>query len=139
MKKVLATLIFLTATVAFAQKGTAPDASYKIKDQDQNGVPTFVAGDIGSLGAGTPDKAAKDFLKAQKHLLHQTGNEDFDATQITKDALGQTHVHHDQIIGVRAQGGKPCRNRGRRGHRKVGVLSLLEEAVQSGTHRMGQA
>ena len=65
------------------------NANYQIKDQDQNGVPTFVAGDIGTLGAGTPDKAAKDFLKAQKHLLHQTGNEDFDATQVTKDSLGQ--------------------------------------------------
>jgi len=98
MKKALATLIFLTATVAFAQKGTAPNANYQIKDQDQNGVPTFVSGDIGTLGAGTPDKAAKDFLKAQKHLLHQTGNEDFDATQVTKDALGQTHVKFAEKI-----------------------------------------
>ena len=47
-------------------------------------------------------------------------------------ALGQTHVHHDQVIGVRAQGGKPCRNRGGRGHRKVGVLGLLEEPCEAG-------
>src|ERR1051325_3707621 len=98
MKKALATLILLTATVAFAQKGAAPNANYQIKDQDQNGVPTFVSGDIGTLGVGTPDKAAKDFLKAQKHLLHQTGNEDFDATQVTKDSLGQTHVKFAEKI-----------------------------------------
>src|SRR5690349_15383643 len=98
MKRALAILTLLTATVAFGQKGNAPNANYQIKDQDQNGVPTFVAGEIGTLGAGTPDKAAKDFLKAQKHLLHQTGNEDFNATQVTKDALGQTHVKFAQTI-----------------------------------------
>src|SRR5256885_6444658 len=98
MKRFLAVLVLLTATTAFAQKGVAPDASYKIKDQDPNGVPTVVTGDIGTLGAGAPDKAAKDFLKAQKHLLHQTGNEDFDATQVTRDSLGQTHVKFAEKI-----------------------------------------
>ena len=46
--------------------------------------------------------------------------------------LGQTHVHHNQVIGVRAQGGKPCRNRGGRGHRKVGVRGLLEKPRKAG-------
>ena len=98
MKRFLAVLIVLTATSAFAQKSGAPDVNYKVHDQDPNGVPTFVTGDIGQLGPGNADKAAKDFLKAQKHLLHQTGNEDFDATQITKDSLGQTHVKFAEKI-----------------------------------------
>jgi len=98
MKRFLAALVLLTATTAFAQKGSAPDAAYQIKDQDPNGVPTFVTGNLGTLGAGSADKAAKDFLKAQKQLLHQTGNEDFDATQITRDNLGQTHVKFQQKI-----------------------------------------
>jgi bacillolysin len=98
MKKLLAAVVLLTATVAFAQKSPAPDAGYKIDDQDPNGVPTFVSGNIGNLGAGAPDKAAKDFLKAQKHLLHQTGNEDFDASSVSRDGLGQTHVKFQQTI-----------------------------------------
>src|SRR5437764_12770361 len=107
MKKFFAAIVILTATTAFAQKSSAPDAGYKINDQDPNGVPTFVSGNIGILGPGAPDKAAKDFLKAQKHLLHQTGNEDFDATQVTRDSLGQTHVKFaEKIKGLPVFGGE---------------------------------
>jgi len=36
------------------------------------------------------------------------------------------------------QGGKPCRNRGGRGHRKVGVLGLLEEPCEAGRIAWGR-
>ena len=89
MKKLITVLLLLTATMAFA--GT------DIKDEDSKGVPTFVTGDLGKLTAKN-DKAAKDFLKAQKHLLPMTGNEDFDAVSTTGDNLGQTHIKFQQKI-----------------------------------------
>lgn len=90
MKKLLVILAF-TTTVALA-KSPVSDSKIKIHDQDPNGVPTFVTGDLGSLGSGQKDKAAKDFLKAQRELLHQSGVEDFDAVASVTDHLGQTHI-----------------------------------------------
>src|SRR5688572_26152557 len=89
MKKLITVLMLLTATMAFA------DAH--IKDEDSKGVPTFVTGDLGKLTAKN-DKAAKDFLKAQKHLLPMTGNEDFDAVATSVDQFGQTHIKFQQKI-----------------------------------------
>lgn len=89
MKRFAAVLMILIATVAFADS--------RVKDTDSKGVPTFVAGELGKLGAGSVDKASKDFLKAQK-LLPMTGSEDFDAISTTKDDLGQTHVKFQQKI-----------------------------------------
>jgi Zn-dependent metalloprotease len=98
MKRLLAaSVISLLATVAFA-KNSAPDNNIKIKDQDAKGVPTFVVGDLGKLSAGKADKAAKDFAKAQKHLLHMIGTEDFDAKSVITDGLGQTHVKLQQTL-----------------------------------------
>jgi Zn-dependent metalloprotease len=91
LKKLIAVVAFLCSTVALAKNPVA-DSKIKIHDQDHNGVPTFVSGELGALGAGAPDKAAKDFLKSQREMLHQTGAEDFDAVSTIKDALGQTHV-----------------------------------------------
>ncbi|PYQ28635.1 MAG: hypothetical protein DMF56_15485 [Acidobacteria bacterium] len=90
MKKLIVVLAF-TTTVALAKNPTS-DSKIKIHDQDPNGVPTFVTGDLGSLGAGQKDKAAKDFLKAQRELLHMNGVEDFDAVSSVTDNLGQTHI-----------------------------------------------
>ncbi len=53
-------------------------------------------------------------------------------------ALGQSHVHHDQVIGVRAQGGKPCLHGCGRGHCKVGGLGLLEEPCKAGRIAWGR-
>jgi len=90
LKKLIVVLAF-TTTVALAKNPTS-DSKIKIHDQDPNGVPTFVTGDLGSLGAGQKDKAAKDFLKAQRELLHMNGVEDFDAVSSVTDNLGQTHI-----------------------------------------------
>jgi vibriolysin len=91
MKKLLAMFALLCSTVALADK-PAPDSKIKINDQDHNGVPTFVSGQLGSLGNGGKDSASKAFLKAQKDLLHMTGGEDFDVVSTISDDLGQTHV-----------------------------------------------
>src|SRR5712671_2636104 len=97
MKKLLSATLLLTATLAF---GRNPAAATKvtIHDQDQNGNPTFITGDMGKLGPGSADKAAKDFLKSQKDLLNLNGTEDFDLRGVQKDALGQTHVKFQETM-----------------------------------------
>jgi len=96
MKKLLSATLLLTATLAFAKNPT--ETKIKIHDQDGNGNPTFVTGDMGKLGPGSSDKAAKDFLKSQKDLLNLAGTEDFDLRGIEKDALGQTHVKFQETL-----------------------------------------
>lgn len=102
MKKLLAaTFITLLATVSFANNG------FSVQELDQKGVPTFVTGNLGKVAAGAPGQAAKDFLKAQKQLLHMTGTEDFDVASITRDSLGQTHVKLQQTLnGLVVYGGE---------------------------------
>jgi len=86
------------ATGAFAKNAAGPDSAFKIKDQDQKGVPTFVVGNLGQLGAGKPEKAAKEFVKMQKNLLHMIGTEDFDPKAVNVDSLGQVHVKLQQTL-----------------------------------------
>jgi vibriolysin len=89
--------ISLVAVVAMAKEPTK-DAGITVKGSDHNGTPTFVSGDLGSLGAGHNDKSAKAFLKAQKDLLPLSGQEDFDTALVTKDELGQTHYKFAQTL-----------------------------------------
>jgi len=106
MKRLIAAAIFLTATVAFA-KEPVKDSGIKIKDSDNKGNPTFLVGSIGKLGAGSPEKAAKEFLKDQAALLKLAGTEDFNVISSSKDALGQTHVKLQQTIrGMKVVGGE---------------------------------
>lgn len=91
MKKLLSAALLLTATMAFA-KNPSSESKINIKDSDAKGVPSFVTGDLGKLGAGAPGKAAKDFLKSQRGLLGGAGTEDFEAIGSTKDNFGHTHV-----------------------------------------------
>jgi len=98
MKKTLSMIaISLVAVVAMAKEPTK-DAGITVKGSDHNGTPTFVSGDLGSLGAGHNDKAAKAFLKSQKDLLPLSGQEDFDTALVTKDELGQTHYKFAQTL-----------------------------------------
>jgi vibriolysin len=97
MKRLLAVATFFLCTVAFA-KSPASESKIKIHGQDQKGVPTFVTGELGKLGPGSSEKAARDFMRGQKDLLQQTGSEDFDAVATTKDHLGQTHVRLRQNL-----------------------------------------
>jgi len=106
MKKFLvATLIVLTANIAFAKN---PNASYEVRGSDQKGVPTFVAGNIGHLGAGPADRASIAFVKANAaSIFNAVGTEDFDAKSVTSDALGQTHVKLQQTLrGLPVVGGE---------------------------------
>jgi Zn-dependent metalloprotease len=91
MKKVLVATLLLSATVAFA-KNPAQESKITIKEADKQGVPTFVVGEVGRLGAGTPEAASKAFLKGQKDLLQMVGTEDFEAIGTFKDGRGDTHV-----------------------------------------------
>ncbi|MEA2491629.1 MAG: hypothetical protein QOH21_3421, partial [Acidobacteriota bacterium] len=91
MKKLLAATLLLSATVAFA-KNPAQETKIKIHDMDHNGVPTFVTGELGQLGAGATDKAAKAFLKSQSALLQMVGTEDFESLGTFLDSKGDTHV-----------------------------------------------
>jgi Zn-dependent metalloprotease len=91
MKKLISLIAFLVTTVALAKSPVA-DSKIKVHDQDPNGVPTFVTGELGSLGSGAKDIASKNFLKSQRELLHMSGVEDFDAVASFTDSLGQTHV-----------------------------------------------
>jgi Zn-dependent metalloprotease len=107
MKKILSMIaISLVAVVAMAKEPTK-DAGITVKDSDHKGTPTFVSGDMGSLGAGHNDKAAKAFLKSQKELLKMSGSEDFDTLSVTKDQLGQTHYKFQETInGLQVVGGE---------------------------------
>jgi len=96
MKKLLSAALLLTATLAFAKDKT--ESKIQIHDSDHNGNPTFVTGDMGKLGPGSADKAAKDFLKSQKDLLNLNGTEDFDLRSVEKDTLGQTHVKFQETM-----------------------------------------
>ena len=97
MKKIFATVLTLVATtMAFAKQPVEP--KIKIHDNDHKGVPTFVSGELGKLGPGAADKAAKAFLKTQKDLLGMQGSEDFDTLSVTTDSLGQTHVKFQQTL-----------------------------------------
>jgi Zn-dependent metalloprotease len=97
MKKLLAAGLLLTATMAFA-KNPSTETKIKVHDTDHNGVPTFVTGELGQLGAGSPEKAAKDFLKSQRALLKAAGTEDFEAIGTYKDGRGETHVRLQQRL-----------------------------------------
>jgi bacillolysin len=96
MKKLLSAALLLTATLAFAKNPT--ETKIRIHDQDANGNPTFVTGEMGKLGPGSADKAAKDFLKSQKDLLNLAGTEDFNLRSVEKDSLGQTHVKFAETL-----------------------------------------
>src|ERR1041385_4342660 len=97
MRKIFTVILSLVATVALAKSPVA-DSKVQITGTDHKGVPTFVQGELGQLGPGAADKAAKAFLKSQAQLLHMTGNEDFDTKSIATDSLGQTHVKFQQTL-----------------------------------------
>lgn len=100
MKKALAAFLFLVTSAAFAKNG-APNNGITIKDQDHKGTPTFITGNLGKLSNGQKDKAAKDFLKAQRDLLRMTGTEDFDVIGSTTDNLGQSHTRlQEKLYGL---------------------------------------
>jgi Zn-dependent metalloprotease len=97
MKKLATVLLCLVSTVALAKSPVA-DSKITIHTSDAKGVPMFVTGELGHLGAGASDAASKAFLKSQKALLNMAGSEDFDTVSTTHDALGQTHVKFQETL-----------------------------------------
>ena len=89
MKKLLA-IFLLSATAAFANP--VSESRVFVKNVDARGIPTFVIGQLGRLGAGSAEKASRDFLRAQTNLLQMDGFEDFEVIGTHRDELGQTHV-----------------------------------------------
>lgn len=149
MKKLVAATLLLSATVAFAKNPVA-ETKYRIQDSDHRGVPTFVTGELGTLGAGSVDKAAKDFLKSQRELLRMVGSEDFEVIGTHRDEKGQTHVRMQErlrglpVIGaeyiVHIQGSKVIGMNGRfapdrdlpRNPTVDGWTALTKAAAQAG-------
>jgi vibriolysin len=97
MKKLIPLAALLFSTVLFAKNPVA-DSKIKIHDQDSKGVPTFVTGELGSLGPGASDQSFKSFLKSQKDLLQMAGTEDFDVKSSKKDELGLSHVKFQEKL-----------------------------------------
>jgi Zn-dependent metalloprotease len=97
MKKLATVLLCLVSTAALAKSPVA-DSKITIHTSDAKGVPMFVTGELGHLGAGASDAASKAFLKSQKALLNMAGSEDFDTVSTTHDALGQTHVKFQETL-----------------------------------------
>jgi vibriolysin len=93
MKKIFATMMLLTATVAVAQ-----DRPIRSRSVDESGVPSFITGRLGRLQAGNEQASAREFMNSQKHLLQATGTEDFEPTATLRDNLGQTHVRLQQRL-----------------------------------------
>jgi Zn-dependent metalloprotease len=94
MKKIFATMLLLTATVAVAQDQRA----IRARSVDESGVPSFITGRLGHLQAGNELASAREFMNSQKHLLQATGAEDFESVASFRDDLGQTHVRLQQRL-----------------------------------------
>ena len=104
MKKLFTACVLLVATMAFA-KDPSSESKIHIKDSDEKGIPTFVTGELGQLGSGPKEKAAKDFLKSQRELLKMTGSEDFEVIGTHRDGLGHTHVRlQERLRGLPVYG-----------------------------------
>lgn len=97
MKKLFAVMILLCATVAFAQ-GDIESKIVRGRMVDDNGVATFITGDLGRLNLSNAGVSARNILREQKHLLQATGAEDFEPLGTFQDDLGQTHVRMQQSL-----------------------------------------
>jgi Zn-dependent metalloprotease len=94
MKKLFATMMLLTATVAVAQE----TRGVRARSTDENGVPSFVTGNLGRLQAGNEAASARQVMNSQKHLLQGTAAEDFEPIGTMRDDIGQTHVRLQQRL-----------------------------------------
>jgi Zn-dependent metalloprotease len=96
MKRTFVTMmVLLTAVGAFAQERT-----FRVHraHADENGVPSFIAGELGRLEGGNAGIAARQFLRGQKDVLQATGAEDFEPVSTFSDQFGQTHVRLQQRL-----------------------------------------
>lgn len=68
---------------------------------DAAGVPEFVAGRLGLLGAGAPEGAALRYLESLAPVFRATGREEFAVVKSERDELGKVHVRVQQYIDGR--------------------------------------
>jgi len=106
MKKLLTAVFLLMATAAFASDPIF-ERGIRVRFADDHGVPTFITGSLGHLGAGPVDYAAKNFLDSRRDLLQMRGAEDFNVASTVRDEMGQTHVKFQQTLrGLPVIGGE---------------------------------
>jgi vibriolysin len=87
-------MMLLTATVAVAQE----TRGIRARSTDENGVPSFVTGNLGRLQAGNEAASARLVMNNQKAALQGSGAEDFEAVGTLRDGLGQTHIRLQQRL-----------------------------------------
>lgn len=84
----------------------APSGDLAVRARAANGVPTFVTGDLGTLGfdAGA---GAVAVVRAMSEVLRASGREEFEILSVVHDDLGQTHVKlRQRIDGLPVVGGE---------------------------------
>ncbi len=98
MKKLLTVaLMLLSATTAFAMRPEGRNID--IRETDNHGNPTFVAGNLGKLlGPGTVENTSRAFLRGRTDILPIDGTQDFEVTAMHSDELGQTHVRMQEKV-----------------------------------------
>ncbi|MDQ3281578.1 MAG: M4 family metallopeptidase [Acidobacteriota bacterium] len=94
MKKLIASVVLLTATVAFAQEKQLKALRNEV---DANGA-SFVSGDLGRISTANPAVSARQVMSANKSLLHARGTEDFEAIGTFRDDRGETHVRMQERV-----------------------------------------
>ncbi|HVS03467.1 MAG TPA: M4 family metallopeptidase [Thermoanaerobaculia bacterium] len=102
IRTLLAAILILVpaAGAAWAQAG-----SVEVRARDARGVPTFLAGDLGTLGADAAS-GARAAVRSHAGLLGASGRETFEVRSVTHDELGQAHVRLQQTLaGRRVYGG----------------------------------
>lgn len=100
MKKLIAAVILLTATVAFGQnKVEVKDWKMgRIERTEVRGGIEFIQGRLGKLPEGRVTVAAQAFIEGKRDLLRATTDETFEPIGEFSDDLGQTHVRLQQRL-----------------------------------------
>jgi vibriolysin len=97
--KLALALIALSLTVFSLPALAAGVGDERVQARDLQGVPTFVKGDLGSLGNGGLRGAVERYLTdLTTDAFKAAGDEQFRAVRIHSDDLGQTHIRVNQEI-----------------------------------------
>jgi vibriolysin len=98
MKKLLAAVILMSATVAFGQNEVEEKMMKTIERlPDRTGV-EYIKGRLGKLPEGKLSIAAQSFMEEKKSLLRATPDETFEPIAEFTDDMGQNHVRLQQRV-----------------------------------------
>lgn len=98
--------LIVAATLLIPSINTSANevSSMVIKNQTENGTPTFVVGNLGSMTQNSASQALKGIISSQNEFGAK-GNEDFTIRRQWVDELGKSHTHFDQTIdGIKVYG-----------------------------------